>query len=76
MSGIGRDGFRPMRAAVREGLLPIVSLCEASRRGSGTPRPLVRRTPQTAITTIVGALALTGVWPFSEFFSKEAILAP
>jgi len=30
--------------------------------------------PQTGLTTIVGALALTGVWPFSGFFSKEAIL--
>jgi NADH-quinone oxidoreductase subunit L len=36
---------------------------------------LFRRMPHTAITTIVGALALTGVWPFSGFYSKDAILA-
>jgi NADH-quinone oxidoreductase subunit L len=31
--------------------------------------------PQTALVFVIGALALIGIWPFSGFFSKEAILA-
>ena len=36
---------------------------------------LARSMPQTAIVFVVGALALIGIWPFSGFFSKEAVLA-
>jgi NADH-quinone oxidoreductase subunit L len=36
---------------------------------------LFRAIPQTGIVFIVGTLALSGVWPFVGFFSKEAILA-
>ncbi|MBI4593494.1 MAG: NADH-quinone oxidoreductase subunit L [Candidatus Rokubacteria bacterium] len=36
---------------------------------------LFRAMPQTGIVFIVGTLALSGVWPFAGFFSKEAILA-
>jgi NADH-quinone oxidoreductase subunit L len=36
---------------------------------------LFRAMPQTAVTFIVGTLALAGIWPFAGFFSKEAILA-
>jgi NADH-quinone oxidoreductase subunit L len=35
---------------------------------------LARAMPHTAITFIVGTVALAGVWPLSGFFSKEAIL--
>jgi len=28
------------------------------------------------VCMIIGALALSGVWPFSGFFSKEAVLGP
>jgi NADH-quinone oxidoreductase subunit L len=36
---------------------------------------LHRRMPVTFWTFLVGTLALAGVWPFSGFFSKDAILA-
>ncbi len=36
---------------------------------------LARALPVTAITFIVGTLALAGVWPLAGFFSKEAVLA-
>jgi len=36
---------------------------------------LARTMPQTAIVFAVGTLALVGIWPFSGFFSKEAVLA-
>ena len=36
---------------------------------------LARAMPQTAIVFVIGALALIGIWPFSGFFSKEAVLA-
>ncbi len=35
---------------------------------------LFRAMPQTGVVFIVGTLALSGVWPFSGFFSKEAVL--
>ncbi|MBI1894620.1 MAG: NADH-quinone oxidoreductase subunit L [Candidatus Rokubacteria bacterium] len=35
---------------------------------------LARAMPQTAIVFVIGALALIGIWPFSGFFSKEAVL--
>jgi NADH-quinone oxidoreductase subunit L len=36
---------------------------------------LWRKQRTTAITFIVGALALSAIWPFSGFFSKDAILS-
>src|SRR5256714_779927 len=36
---------------------------------------LRRKLPITFLTFIVGTLALIGLWPFSGFFSKDAILA-
>jgi len=35
---------------------------------------LFRALPQTGAVFLVGALALSGVWPLSGFFSKEAVL--
>ncbi|PYM08645.1 MAG: NADH-quinone oxidoreductase subunit L [Candidatus Rokuibacteriota bacterium] len=31
--------------------------------------------PQTGIVFLIGTLALSGVWPFAGFFSKEAVLS-
>jgi NADH-quinone oxidoreductase subunit L len=36
---------------------------------------LARRMPVTAVTCLVGALALAGIFPFSGFWSKDEILA-
>jgi NADH-quinone oxidoreductase subunit L len=36
---------------------------------------LVRRMPITALTCLVGALALAGIFPFSGFWSKDEILS-
>ncbi len=36
---------------------------------------LRKKMPITFLTFLVGALALSGVWPFSGFFSKDSILA-
>ena len=36
---------------------------------------LLRRMPWTALTFLVGALALAGIFPFSGFWSKDEILA-
>jgi NADH-quinone oxidoreductase subunit L len=36
---------------------------------------LVRRMPVTAVTFLIGTLALCGIWPTAGFFSKDAILA-
>ena len=35
---------------------------------------LARAMPHTALVFVIGTLALSGVWPLSGFFSKEAIL--
>ncbi len=36
---------------------------------------LLKRMPVTAGTFLVGTLALSGIWPFAGFFSKDEILA-
>ncbi len=36
---------------------------------------LFRALPQTGIVFLIGTLALSGVWPFAGFFSKEAVLS-
>ena len=36
---------------------------------------LRKKMPLTFLTFLVGALALSGLWPFSGFFSKDSILA-
>jgi NADH-quinone oxidoreductase subunit L len=35
---------------------------------------LLRKLPITAVTFALGAAALSGIWPFSGFYSKDAIL--
>jgi NADH-quinone oxidoreductase subunit L len=36
---------------------------------------VIKKMPITAITFLIGTLALCGIWPFAGFFSKDAILA-
>lgn len=36
---------------------------------------VIKKMPVTALTFLIGTLALCGIWPFAGFFSKDAILA-
>lgn len=36
---------------------------------------VIKKMPATAVTFLIGTLALCGIWPLAGFFSKDAILA-